>query len=497
MYPYENETGCGYPGQNANAQQSGETQNRTPYVNAQPAGEAESGPYTYANAQRTGETGSPYSYTNVRPAGETRYPYVSAQPQRPKKKRTGLKVAALALCCSLLGGAVGAAAVAGLGGRTAGDTVTLTQSSREPATVEIAHVPAGEALTAAEVYAANVNSTVGVTTTAVTTNFFGFRTASAASGSGFIISEDGYIVTNYHVIEDSTSISVATYDGRTFDATLVGVDESNDLAVLKIEADGLTPVVMGDSDALNVGDDVVAIGNPLGELTFSLTKGSVSALNREVTLSSGVTMDLIQTDAAINSGNSGGALFNMYGEVVGITNAKYSSSGSSSEASIDNIGFAIPLNGVKSIIKSIIETGSVVKPYIGIEVKDASDAALVYSVEKDGPADRAGLQTNDIITAANGEKISGEDELKALVKTLEPGDTLTLTVLRGGSETDVTVTVGGRTQSAEAQQQTQSADPYGGYGRSDPYGGSGQSGSEDFWEQFGSTFGFFGDASRG
>lgn len=186
-------------------------------------------------------------------------------------------------------------------------------------------------LTASEIYARYVNSTVGITT-AVTTNLFGRQTTSAASGSGFILTSDGYILTNYHVIEGSGQIAVALYSGTSYSAKVIGYDETNDIAVLKIDASDLTPVVVGSSSDLEVGEDVVAIGNPLGELTFSLTTGVVSALNREITVSSGVTMNLIQTDCAINSGNSGGALFNMHGEVVGITNAKYSSS---SGASID------------------------------------------------------------------------------------------------------------------------------------------------------------------
>ena len=279
-----------------------------------------------------------YGYTqnsaSEQPSGY--YPY-AGQPSAPKAKKAkkhgrGMKTVALALACSLVGGCAGAAAVTGVNGLSSG-SVTLTESSRTPATVHVAYQNSDKQMTAAEVYAANVNSTVGVTTSVTTTNFWGMRTNAAAAGSGFIISEDGYIVTNYHVVENGSEIKVATYDGKTYDAALVGYDESNDVAVLKIEASGLTPVVMGSSETLNVGDEVLAIGNPLGELTFSLTKGSVSALNREVTLSSNVTMNLIQTDAAINSGNSGGALFNLYGEVVGITNAKYSSSGSSAEAS--------------------------------------------------------------------------------------------------------------------------------------------------------------------
>ena len=284
-------------------------------------------------------------------------------PQKPKKNRTGAKVTALVLSCALVGGAMGFGGSAlqnHLAAKNA-DTEEAQQASvvyegsRETSVINIAQIDTSKEMTPAEVYAQNVNSTVGIRTS-ITTNYWGYQTQAAAAGSGFILSADGYILTNYHVVEDSNSITVSLYDGTEYDATLVGCDESNDIAVLKIDAEGLTPVVLGDSDNLNVGDQVVAIGNPLGELTFSLTTGVVSALNREVTLSSNVTMNLIQTDCAINSGNSGGALFNLYGEVIGITNAKYSSSSSSSEASIDNIGFAIPLNHVKNIVKSIIDS---------------------------------------------------------------------------------------------------------------------------------------------
>ena len=419
------------------------------------------------------------------------------QPQQPlpqPKKKTKnhasfAKTAALVLCCSLLSGTAGAGIAYGIKGEAspAGNGTTLTESARTPQTVDISYVDGKEEMTAAEVYAANVNSTVGITTS-ITTNYWGYKTSAAAAGSGFIVSSNGYIVTNYHVIEDSDSVTVTTYDGNTYDAEIVGYDESNDLAVLKIDASGLTPVVLGDSDALNVGDDVLAIGNPLGELTFSLTKGSVSALNREVTLSSDVTMNLIQTDAAINSGNSGGALFNMYGEVVGITNAKYSSSAASGEASIDNIGFAIPLNSVKAIITGIIEKGYYAKPYLGVRLSDASNAALVYSVESGSAAAEAGLQANDIITAANGEPVTCADDLTALVKTLTPGDTLTLTVTRGGESTEITVTVGEKQQSSLPE--TDSTEESG----RQSYGGSDGSGFEGF-ENFGFPFDFFGDGN--
>ena len=409
---------------------------------------------------------------------------------QPKKKHTAGRVVALALCCSLLGGAVGAGAMAigtsmtgTSGGSRSSSTSTILQGDRPTSAINVSKIDTSKEMTAAEVYAANVNSTVGITTS-ITTNYWGYQTTAAASGSGFILTADGYILTNYHVIENSDSVKVTMYDGTSYDATIVGYDESNDIAVLKIDATGLTPVVLGDSDKLNVGDPVVAIGNPLGELTFSLTSGAVSALNREVTLSSNVTMDLIQTDCAINSGNSGGALFNLYGEVIGITNAKYSGSGSSGEASIDNIGFAIPINSVRSIVESIIKNGYIVKPYIGVSVEDVSSemtsyglpaGAVVRSVTDGAPAAQAGLQANDIITAVDGAEITGSNDLVQIVTAKKAGDTLKLSVYRQGQTLELTVTVAEQKQSAlegssdtqQGQQQDQSQQQQqqgGGYG---------------------------------
>ena len=382
------------------------------------------------------------------------------------KKKTTVLVAvglALALLMGLLGSAIGNS-LFGKG------STTIYEGQRESSVIDVAKVDTGKLMTPAEVYAANVNSTVGITTS-VTTNFWGFQTTSAASGSGFILTGDGYVLTNYHVIESSNSISVTLYDGKSYDAVLIGYDESSDIAVLKIDAEGLTPVVLGDSDNLNVGDSVVAIGNPLGELTFSLTSGAVSALNREITLSNSVTMNLIQTDCAINSGNSGGALFNLYGEVIGITNAKYSGSGSG--ASIDNIGFAIPINHVRGIVESIIENGYVAKPYIGVNVSDVSEETMGYglpagaavrAVSEDSPAEKAGLQVNDIITAVNGKEISGRTGLSEAVSAASVGDTLTLTVYRQGNTISVDVTVGEQIQSALANEDNRQSEQQSGYG---------------------------------
>ena len=382
----------------------------------------------------------------------------------PKKTRgSAAKVIALALCCSLVGGAAGAGGMALLGTLNNNGNVTVDQTEdestllvgkRDGKAISLSYIDTEKELTPAEIYAANVNSTVGITTQ-ITTNYFGYKTQAAASGSGFILTADGYIVTNYHVVEGANEIKVTTYDNKTYKAELIGYDESNDIAVLKVDADDLTPVVLGDSDQMNVGDSVIAIGNPLGELTFSLTSGSVSALNRKVTINN-TAMNLIQTDCAINSGNSGGALFNSHGEVIGITNAKYSGSGDSSSASIDNIGFAIPINSVRDIITSIIEKGYIEKPYIGITVYDAvSDyqgkelqGAVVHSVEKDSPADKAGLKEDDIITAVNGEKISGTTELVTILAQGEEGDKYTLTVYRDGETIEVKVKLAVRQQSA-------------------------------------------------
>ena len=397
------------------------------------------------------------------------------QPKKPHKKNGGKKGVALALVCALLGGGMG---VGGgfLGASLArgdlpqtvvsGDGVsTVMQGVRETSVLQIQQIDSSKELTAAEVYAANVNSTVGIVTSAVTTNFWGQQTQSAAAGSGFIFTDDGYIITNYHVIEGANTVTVSTYDGTQYDAKIIGYDESNDVAVLKVEAEGLTPVVIGSSSKLNVGDNVVAIGNPLGELTFSLTAGAVSALNRDVTMSSGSTQELIQTDCAINSGNSGGALFNMYGEVVGITNAKYSGS-SGSGASIDNIGFAIPMDDVYNIITSIIEKGYIEKPYIGVSVISVSDetqkyglpqGAAVQSLTDDGPAKAAGLQVNDIITKVNDTEITSSNDLVKTIGACKPGDRITLTVYRQGQTMEISLEVAQKIQSATAAAASESS----------------------------------------
>ena len=417
--------------------------------------------------------------------------YQPAAVQKAKKKSGG-RIVAMALCFSLLGGAVGTGGTYfALKGSDNSASAVVTDSSSQSeshnAVFNTAQAPAvtqtnssRTKMTAAEVYKANVNSTVGITTS-INTNYFGYKTTAAASGSGFIISDDGYIVTNHHVIDSANKITVTLYEGKTYEAELIGSDENNDIAVLKIDAQGLTPVKLGSSSSLSVGDDVAAIGNPLGELTFSLTTGVVSALERTITTQNS-TMQLIQTDAAINSGNSGGALFNMYGEVVGVTNAKYSSAGSSTQASIDNIGFAIPIDNVKTIIQSLIDKGFVVTPYIGVGAADVSsqmkeenkpEGAVIKKVDEDSPAQQAGLKVDDIITEVNGRKIKSSGELVSAVRAASKGDKLVFKVYRDESYTQLSVTVDEKTpeksdkdssaQQGSRRQSGGSDDQYGNY----------------------------------
>ena len=431
---------------------------------------------------RFAETSSEYRWVNPNLSSEPAVQVKKPKKVKKVKKSGGLKkvlsaflVILLALGCSLGGGYVGAKymqremtenSLQKLPARDDGDSNVL-EGDRASSVIDIHKIDTSKQMTPAEVYARNVNSTVGITTS-ITTNYWGYTTTSAASGSGFVYTDDGYIITNFHVVENSNSISVSLYDGTSLDAKLVGYDESNDVAVLKVETEkDLTPVVIGNSENINVGDPVVAIGNPLGELTFSLTSGAVSALDREVTFSGGITMNLIQTDCAINSGNSGGALFNLYGEVIGITNAKYSGN-SASGATIDNIGFAIPMNRVRSLVDSIIEKGYVVKPYIGVTIIDVSaesqgyglpSGASIQGVVEGSPAEKAGLQKNDIVTHINGEKIESAADLKSKVSASKPGDVLELEIWRKGQTVKLELTVGEQTQETAAQQQPQQSQP--------------------------------------
>ena len=312
-----------------------------------------------------------------------------------------------------------------------------------------------EGLTPGQVYAQNVASTVLVYSQVTKMGQQGYST-----GSGFILTEDGYVVTNYHVIEGGNLYTVVTSDNVQHEAVLVGGDASNDVAVLKMEGEGLKAVQLGSSDALIVGDQVVAIGNPLGELTSTLTVGYVSAKGRYVTTES-TTINMIQTDCAINSGNSGGPLFNMKGEVVGITTAKYSGT-SGSGATIEGIGFAIPIDDVIAIVEDLIEFGYVNSAYLGIEVNNSNEitaglpsGAYVANVTPGYCAEKAGIKAGDYIVELDGKQVNTMNDLTRILRRLDPGTVTTVVVLRGTRLITLEITLDARPQTPGQDQPAQ------------------------------------------
>ena len=267
--------------------------------------------------------------------------------------------------------------------------------------------------------------------------------SGTAQGTGFVIDSNGDIVTNHHVVEGATSIKVTFADGTTADAKLVGSDATTDLAVIHVDVSSseLHPLSFGDSSALQVGDAVVAIGDPYG-LENTVTAGIVSALDRTITSPNNHPIGgAIQTDAAINSGNSGGPLLDLSGRVIGVNSQIESSSGGNI-----GIGFAVPSNTVKSVVAQLIADGKATHPYLGVKLSDSSDpaGAKVSEVASGAPADKAGLQNGDVITAADGSAVTSSDQLVAALAADSPGDRVHLTVARGGSTRTVSVTLGSR-----------------------------------------------------
>ena len=290
-----------------------------------------------------------------------------------------------------------------------------------------------DGLTPAQVSAKCVNSVVAISAS---------TTRQSSAGSGFIISEDGYVVTNSHVVSGATQIFVTTHDGGDYAAELIGHDENNDVALLKIEAEDLPFVTIGSSEDLIVGDQVVAIGNPLGTLNATLTVGYISGKNRTIS-TDGSSINMLQTDAAINPGNSGGPLFNMKGEVIGITTAKYSGT-TSSGASIEGIGFAIPIDDVMPLLEEIQNNGYVSTPYMGISITDqfAGMGAYVVQVDKGSAAAVAGIRVGDLIVSMGEHSVSSVSTLSAAMRDFKPGDTTKITVFRSGALVELTITFG-------------------------------------------------------
>ena len=389
-----------------------------------------------------------------------------AQPPKKKKKFNGKRVvrSAVALVLAAAMGFAGGFVGAKFGGsgkvviQQVAPSSTADSASGSDSSITAAS-STGTGLNTEQVADLVSPSVVVITTEQVVYSqwsWYGQNQVESGAGSGVIISSDGYILTCAHVVDGASTITVTIGD-KDYTATLVGEDTTSDIAVIKIDADGLTPATVGNSDSLKVGQSVMAVGNPLGELGGTVTGGMISALNRSVTIqgsSSVNTMSLIQMDASVSPGNSGGGLFNMNGELVGIVNAKSSSSDA------EGLGFAIPINDAIKVAQELLENGYVTgRPYLGITylaVTDAQPASQlgvnaygVYVVEvvKGGPAEKAGLQAGDRIVSVDGTEIASKDDLGTLMQKHAAGDTLSITIAREGQMQTVNVTLGEKTAS--------------------------------------------------
>ena len=426
---------------------------------------------TYGEAAQAAPQAEPNSGSDggaVPPPEGPRYQAAQGSPKQPPKKRRrkngniARSAVALVLAAAMgfVGGFVGAR-VGNTGGKVVIQQVAPSStSSSDSGSASAVNTASG--MTTAQVSEMVSPSVVVITTEQVVYSqwsWYGQSQVESGAGSGVIISSDGYILTCDHVVSGASNITVTIGD-KDYTATVVGEDSTSDIAVIKVDADGLTPAIVGDSDKLAVGDNVLAVGNPLGELGGTVTSGIVSALNRSVTIqgtSSTNTMSLVQMDASVSPGNSGGGLFNMNGELIGLVNAKSSSSDA------EGLGFAIPINDAIKVAQDLLENGYVSgRPYMGITylaVTDAQTAAqlnvtaygvYVVDVVQGGPADKAGLKTGDRIVSIDGTEIAQKDDLGTLIQQHAAGDTLSITVAREGQMQTVSLTLGEK--NAQTQQ---------------------------------------------
>ena len=426
---------------------------------------------TYGEAAQAAPQAEPNSGSDggaVPPPEGPRYQAAQGSPKQPPKKRRrksgniARSAVALVLAAAMgfVGGFVGAQ-VGNTGGKVVIQQVAPSStSSSDSGSASAVNTASG--MTTAQVSEMVSPSVVVITTEQVVYSqwsWYGQSQVESGAGSGVIISSDGYILTCAHVVSGASNITVSIGD-KDYPATLVGEDTTSDIAVVKVDATGLTPATVGNSDSLKVGESVMAVGNPLGELGGTVTSGIVSALNRSVTIqgtSSTNTMSLIQMDASVSPGNSGGGLFNMNGELIGLVNAKSSSSDA------EGLGFAIPINDAIKVAQDLLENGYVSgRPYMGITylaVTDAQTAAqlnvtaygvYVVDVVQGGPADKAGLKTGDRIVSIDGTEIAQKDDLGTLIQQHAAGDTLSITVAREGQMQTVSLTLGEK--NAQTQQ---------------------------------------------
>ncbi len=501
--PYHTDYRSGYY-RNANPHQD-EPIRRNPYSNPSNSSAGANRTAGYQNTSYTNQTGTKngYNYVNYYPNTNQQ---AAAQPKKEKKKGShkGLKIFACVTALVLVvGGSFAGGYFLNRGNNSDDNNVIAApdqetsesaennhaeESSQNEVTAVNGTTPSwlelaarSDAISIPEIVSKLTPSVVGIQATFVvqTQNdysgfggfggfggYFGFGNGgtqtqeAVGTGTGVIMSEDGYIITNAHVIYDSTSgygaatsVEVQMSDQETvYPATVVAYDVESDLAVIKVDQTGLVPAEFGNSDECQVGELVVAIGNPLGlELQNTVTCGIISAMNREITIND-KEMTLIQTDTAINSGNSGGPLINSAGQVIGINSAKMSSSYSSTSATIEGIGFAIPITEAKEIVDDLVTYGYVTgRPQLGITCQDVSEAvsqaynipvgSYIISITEGGAADKAGLQIQDVIIAIDGQTITSTEELNNYKNEHDAGDQVVLTIVRAGQQLDVTVTL--------------------------------------------------------
>lgn len=357
--------------------------------------------------------------------------------KKPPWWRKALGAAALFAVCLVGSGIISYQVATGATSGTVGET---EQSSSHTTTAQQTGTTTASSIST--VVDSVADSVVEVSTEMKQVSPIATEYVTEGAGSGVIISGDGYIVTNHHVIDGASTITVTTADGTEYTATLVGSDEETDLAVLKIEATGLTYATFADSSNVKVGDSVIAIGNPLGELGGTVTEGIVSALDREVTID-GQTMTLLQTSAAVSPGNSGGGLFDSEGNLIGIVNAK------SSGSDVEGLAFAIPSSTVQTVVEELIEYGYVTgRPQLGISVVEISDrqTMMAYRASETGvyiaeTTGENGLEAGDRIVSINETEITAGSQVKEIISACKVGDVVTVRVERNGEQLDIEVTL--------------------------------------------------------
>jgi len=440
--------------------------------------------YTSVPQKKSPYADSPYECAYIEPAP------VAPMPPKPAQKRWGLKL--LGICVALTVACGSTALLVNALWQSRFDNMELALQERLDVLEEKysqnqnqgigGQLPAQGPLTPSEIYTQNVQAVVAVNAVIAKSGGYG-----ESLGSGFVISADGYVATNYHVIEGASQVTVTTHKGDSLEAKIVGKDTTNDIALLKVEGENLPYAALGSSDALVVGDMVVAIGNPLGELTSTLTVGYVSAKDRIVD-TDGSVINMLQTDAAINSGNSGGPLFNTKGEVIGIITAKYSGN-TGSGTTIEGLGFAIPMDDIVMILSDLKEFGYVTGAYLGVSVRDVDASgqsyglpagAYVVQVVEDNAADRAGIRTGDIIINLGGYEIDSITTLTRVLRRLDAGQTVSVTVYRNGQEKILTITLDEKP--VEQEQQNNNSN-----------NGNQQNGYPNYEDWFGQMFPWFGN----